>query len=138
MINRAQIEQLLKMNGVPVTAPDEEIKAVLLHASWHEKDVNTALLVLRENKTSHESHVDSLHKIFKSDSKLTAEAISNLLGIDVDVSNVQLNTKGRRVHKGMSFFQGLSIAFFSVFIAGTLVVGSMWYLQIGMFHIAFK
>lgn len=136
MIEKAQIEKLLRMNGVEVTSPDEEIRSILLQARWHEKDVETAMLILRENTTSHETHVDSLRKMFVSDEKLKPETISALLGIDILVPKGKLDTKRKSMNQGMSFGQVLAIAFFSAVLACVFVFGSMWYLQVGVFHIA--
>ena len=64
MIERKHIEQLLKLNGLAPTSHDEEIKSVLLSARYKEDEVDTAILILRENKQSHKTKVDGHTKFF--------------------------------------------------------------------------
>lgn len=137
MLDRSQIEQLLKLNGVEPSAPDEEIKSVLVSARWHNDDVETALLVLRENNVSHETHVDSLHKVFGSDDHLQPETISALLGVDVDVLPDDVNW--RKYHRGvMSAQQMMQIGVISLSVSVIFVIASMWYLEMGIFHITMR
>ncbi len=132
MFERAHIEKLLKLNGVEATAPDEEIKSVLLSARWHKNDVETALLVLRENTTSHESHVDSLHKVFRSDDSLKPETITALLGIDSHLAKGSLET--RNMTPRISAGQILQIGLLSLSLSLIFILASMWFLQMGIFH----
>jgi hypothetical protein len=138
MIERSQVEQFLKLNGVPVTAPDEEIKSVLLRARWGEKDVETALLILRENIHSHETHVDSLRKVFQTDTALKPENITALLGIDVFVSKESIEKRGQKRNRTITFVQCVQMLFLSLTLSGLFVFGAMWYMQIGLFHITMR
>ncbi len=138
MLERAHIEKLLKMNGVEPTAPDEEIKSVLVSARWHKNDVETALLVLRENTKNHETHVDSLHKVFRSDDYLKPETISALLGIDVDISKDALTGGKKRGRPSISAGQMMQIGLVSLSVSLIFVLASMWYLQMGIFHITYR
>lgn len=85
MIDRKHIESILQANGITPTANDEEIRSVLVSAKWSENEVDTALSVLKENTQNFETHIDTLHKIFRTDESLSSHEISNLLGIDVDL-----------------------------------------------------
>jgi len=138
MLERDHIEKLLKLNGVAVTAPDEEIKSVLLSARWHKNDVETALLVLRENTKSHETHVDSLHRIFSSDEHLQPETISALLGVDVTISNADLDERKRYSRNAISPQQMMQIGIMSLILSLIFVFASMWYLEMGVFHITMR
>lgn len=135
MIQREHIEKFLKLNGVDMSSPDEEIKSVLLSARWHKEDVETALLVLRENTKSHETHVESLHRVFRSDERLKPETISALLGIDVDIPDDDVNPNSfvRRYHI-MSPSQIMQIGLVSLSVSVIFVMASMWYLEMGIFH----
>ncbi len=135
MLERAQVERLLKLNGVDVTAADEEIKSVLLSARWGEKDVETALLILKENTQSHETYVDSVHKLFQSEQKLKPETITALLGIDLLVSKESLNFSGKPITRKLSFFQIIQIIFISTLLATLSLTALMWYFEVGFFHI---
>jgi hypothetical protein len=139
MFQRSHIEQLLRINGVESTAPDQEIKSILLSARWHEKDVETALLVLRENKASHETHVDSVHKTFRADDQLQPETISALLGIDVDIpKNAVITSRGGKRQFRLSMGQIIGISLISIIFSGFFLFGSMWYLEMGIFHITMR
>ncbi len=138
MLERSNIEQLLRINGVDVSAPDEEIKSILISARWHKDDVETALMVLRENTKDHTTHVDTLHKVFQTDEKLNSETISALLGIDVVIPPHKIESS--KVHQkiGMSAGQIIQIALVSICFALIAGIASMMYLQIGVFHITMR
>jgi len=134
MLERTSIESLLRLNGVDPTAPDEEIKSVLISARWHKDDVETALLVLRENTKNNTSRVDSLHKVFRSDDQLRPETISALLGVDVSVTKDALNGKNAKLKSHLSLGQMFQIGLVSLSASVVCLLASMWYLQIGIFH----
>ncbi len=137
MFERAHIEKFLKLNGVEPSAPDEEIKSVLISARWHQNDVETALLILRENTHNHETHVDTLRRVFRSDEHLQPETISALLGIDVHIPSDDIDHK-RFSHSRMSARQMMQIGLVSLSVSVVFVLASMWYLQMGVFHIAMR
>ena len=93
MLKREQIELLLRINGVSPSSPDEEIRSVLLSASFDDNDINTAIMVLRENITNNTTRVDGLHKVFRTHDTLKPNEILSLLGIDVGVSDLPENRK---------------------------------------------
>lgn len=134
MIDKASLEQFLRINGISPTASDQEIKSVLLSARWENDDVDTAMLVLRENTATHESSVDSVHKVFRSDERLTPESVSKLLGISMDATDIlsaySLDTK--YVH--LPTIMILIVSFLTFALAMAFVAGSMWMLKVGPFH----
>lgn len=138
MIEREHIEQLLRLNGIETSAPDSEIKSVLISARWQEDDVEAALLVLRENPENHETHVDSLHKVFRSDEDLSPEMISTLLGIDVPVENVKLSKHALNPQTMESARIMMQIGLASLCVSLVFVLASMWYLEIGIFHVTMR
>lgn len=132
MIQKSTVEQYLHANGVRTDAPDEEIKSVLFSAKWHEEDVETALMVLKENTETHEQRIDSLHKVFHTDDRLQPETISALLGIDVDIapaSDLKKKTKS-----GFGIVESLTVLIIALCFAGLMFVGAMWHLKIGLFY----
>lgn len=137
MFEREHLERFLKLNGVEPSAPDEQIKSVLISARWHENDVEAALLVLKENTKSHQTHVDSLHKVFRSDDRLRPETISALLGIDVDIPSDEVQ-HSKRMRNFVSAQQMMQIGLVSLSVSVVFVLASMWYLQMGIFHIALR
>ena len=129
MISKEVVEQYLRANGVTAAAPDDEIKEVLFSAKWHHDDVETALMVLREDGATHQTRVDSLHKVFHSDERLQPETISSLLGIEIEFKKPEERAKNSLA---------LVRPFVSVFVVAlilscTFVVAAMWYLKIGVF-----
>lgn len=129
MINKAVVEQYLRANGIDQSATDDDIKSVLFSAKWHQDDVETALMVLRENPETHEQHVDALHKVFHNDDRLEPETISNLLGIDVEIQ-----PKEARITKDpVNARSVMTSVFFGVIMSGLFLLVAMWYLKTGIF-----
>jgi hypothetical protein len=126
MIEKQHVEAFLKANGVKETASDEEIRSVLISARWDHEEIDTALIVLKENMTSHETHIDTLHKVFNSDSRLNAAEITALLGIEVSLTHHDVTTsvseKRQLIERGRIIFSFI----LSVFLA-TASVGYVFY-----------
>lgn len=91
MFDRRQLETFLRINGLTPLARNEEIRSMLLSARWNEKDVDTAIMILKENTTTKAVAIDSAHKIFHSDDRLTPTEIQSLLGIEVPYSDSDEN-----------------------------------------------
>lgn len=134
MFKKEHIEKMLRLNGVSLDDPDDVIKSVLISAQWHEDDVEAAVLVLRENKDSHETHVDSLHKVFRSDERLRPETISSLLGIEMDLSSKDIEVRRKRARPALMPSQVLVMAVISLVLSLIFVFAVMWYLETGLFH----
>lgn len=134
MFKKEHIEKMLRLNGVSLDDPDDVIKSVLISAQWHEDDVEAAVLVLRENKDSHETHVDSLHKVFRSDERLRPETISSLLGIEMDLSSKDIEVRRKRARRALMPSQVLVMAVISLVLSLIFVFAAMWYLETGLFH----
>lgn len=135
MFQRAHIEKLLALNGVDISSSDDEIKSVLLSARWHHDDVEAAVLVLRENKQTHQTHVDSLHKVFRSDERLRPETVGALLGIEMEVTPEERPAK-RAAYTGraMSAGQMMTIAIVALILSLIFVFAAMYSLEMGFFH----
>jgi len=131
MINRTQIESLLKINGVPKSSPDEHIRSVLLSARYTKDEVDTAIMVLREDTRTNKTRVDGLHKIFRTDQALKPEEISQLLGIQVDLSNLPDQQEKSRTISGFYF---VFIWLLSITVAVLGVFMYMYMYKIGVFH----
>jgi len=133
MIEKQQVETLLKANGIPPTAPDEEIRSILISARWDNNDVDTALMVLKENTASKATHVDTLHKVFHSDDRLTPSDISSLLGVKVSLDRKDMMDVEMR-HKTIERTQTL----IAIILALSIVLFGLAYLmyseQAGVFH----
>jgi len=134
MFDRIQVEKMLVLNGVEPTAPDEEIRSVLIEARWDKHDVDAALSVLRENTETHETHVDTLHKVFRTDERLQPSTISALLGIDLDITDADVVPDAIESRNSISFMQKTQMACVTLFLAGACMVGLMWFMKVGIFH----
>lgn len=133
MIDRSHIEQLLKINGLSPTSPDEEIRSVLISARWHKEDVETAITVLRENTTTHASRVDTLHDVFLTDRRLSPQAIHDLLGIDTSMEGNELEELKSRRHSAY-IWQIISIVLFALLIAAGTLLTLMYTEKVGVFY----
>ena len=131
MIRREQVESILKINGVPESAADEEIRSVLLSARYNKDEVDTAIMVLRENVTTNKTRVDGLHKVFRTNETLSPEEISQLLGIDVTLEERVVPQS--RVRK-MSVFQIIIVWMLATSIAFAGIIFYMYLHQVGFFH----
>lgn len=131
MLERKFIEKILTANGVNPNAADEEIKSVLISANWHKDDVDTAIMVLREDKVTHVQRVDSVQRVFRSDERLNPETISSLLGISIDVNSSYDNDNERG---GMRISGAVGIIVVSLVFAVSFVMSAMWYLEMGPFY----
>lgn len=133
MIDRRHIEQILRLNGISPTAPDEEIRSVLISARWHKEDVETAITVLRENVNTRKSRVDTLHDVFLTDKRLSPEAIHSLLGIDIDIDPEKLQTM-RKWRYNMYIWQMISIFLIASIVAFSFILFMMYSQKVGFFH----
>lgn len=131
MIKREQVEAILKINGVAPGSPDETIRSVLLSARYSKDEVDTAIMVLRENTKTNKTRVDGLHKVFRSDQALKPHEISQLLGIEVDVTDeVVVNSKSR----DFSTLQYMIVWLLSVVVAVAGILMYMYLYKVGIFH----
>ncbi len=138
MIEKKQIETILKANGIPPTADDEEIRSILISARWDNNDVDTALMVLKENKDSKATHVDTLHRVFHSDDRLSPSDISSLLGVKVSLGEEKVSENIEAQRRKIERTQSLV----AVTLALSIVLLGLTYLmyveQAGVFHGASK
>src|SRR3989338_4378364 len=133
MIDRSYLERILKMNGSSPTAPDEEIRSVLISARWKKDDVESAITVLRENVNTHQSRIERVDNVFLTDKRLSPEAIHALLGIDVKVNAEDLSTLRAR-QSFMYWAQVSSIFVIAFVIAAASLLGVMYAQGVGIFH----
>lgn len=131
MIQREHIESILKINGVAPGSPDEQIRSVLLSARYSKDEVDTAIMVLRENVVTNKTRVDGLHKIFRSSEALNSKEISQLLGIEVDITDrIAERNKANTV-------TGVQFAFVWILSVLAAVLGVLTYMylhKVGLFH----
>jgi hypothetical protein len=131
MISREQIEQILKTNGVSPAAPQEQIRSVLLSARFHEDEVDTAMMVLRENTQTNQTRVEGLHKVFRTNESLSPEEISALLGIEVDMK--EMPTVAVR-NNSLSVIEVVIVLTISIILAAVALLFYMYNHQIGLYH----
>jgi hypothetical protein len=133
MMDVRHIESLLRINGLQKTASNEEIRSVLLSARFKDDEIDTALMVLRENTDTKETKFEGLHKVFRSDQALKPDEISRLLGINVDIKET-IRCEDRRPQRNFSFLQMFVIWLTSIIIAIAGVLFYMYSNQMGVFH----
>ncbi|MEY3784644.1 MAG: hypothetical protein RLZZ230_966 [Candidatus Parcubacteria bacterium] len=131
MMNKKQIEAILRVNGIPASSPDDEIRSILLSARYNNDEVDTALIVLRENSITNDTHVDGLHKIFRSNEGLKPDEIYKLLG--VEATQTEVIVERRREHQ-ISPFQLTVIWLLSLTLAVFGIFTYMYMTDVGIFH----
>lgn len=132
MLQRQQIESILRINGASISSPDEEIRSVLLSARFNHEEIDTAILVLKENKKTNISRVDGLHKVFRSGEALHSSEISSLLGIEVNI--VELSNKKITEAKKLIFAQGIFIVVIALALASFGILIAMYIYKVGIFY----
>ncbi|MCA9357658.1 hypothetical protein KC902_00165 [Candidatus Kaiserbacteria bacterium] len=131
MISRDQIETLLKINGVSSSSPDEHIRSVLLSARYTKDEVDTAIMVLREDVKTKQTRVDGLHKVFRTNEALAPAEVSALLGIDVSIADtIEQRQKARQ----LSTLQIMIVWLMSVAVAVSGIMFYMYMQKVGVFH----
>lgn len=133
MISRDHIESILKVNGVPPSSDDDIIRSVLLSARYNNDEVDTAIMVLREDAKTRQTRVDGLHKVFHTNDSLNSAEISDLLGIDVDLSHVKVQ---RSNTAQLNYPQIFVIWISSIFIAAVGILLYLYSAEMGPFAVA--
>lgn len=131
MIDRSHIEAILKVNGVSASSPDEHIRSVLLSARYNKDEVDTAIMVLREDIVTKKTRVDGLHKVFRTDQALNSSEIAQLLGIEVDITD---RIEARGSVERMSYIYYIALWLLSVIFATGSILFYMHIQQVGVFH----
>jgi hypothetical protein len=80
---KEQIENFLKLNGVPIDASAEEIRGALRSARWGEDDIESALETLRGTVKGANAAAVASRQLFHSDAHVEPETLSALLGVSV-------------------------------------------------------
>lgn len=131
MTDKKHIESILKVNGLGISAPDEEIRSVLLSARFDDDEIKAALVILRENTKTNETRVDSLHKVFRSDASLNSKEVSKLLGIDIEVTD-HITQSHKKKH--LSYLELSLLTLVAILLAAVFMLLYMYSNQIGVFH----
>lgn len=135
MVHKQHVENFLRLNGIPMTAPDEEIRSALFTARWHADDVEVALLALRGEVGKEDIEVITARQLFHTDSKISPEALSSLLGITI-------NAKSGHVHevyhkediRHQPFLYFTLVLVLAGLIAFIGIVFAMYALHVGPFY----
>ena len=140
MINLSRDEALMLLEnaGVTATDPDEVIRSSLYRNNWHNDDIEMVLLLVRENylRTSKmpTAVAVGVPRILESDTRLSPQEIDHLLGIKVEVEPAHLPQPKRLTKYGLTFEQIAEVALVTLLISGCVLIGGMWFFEVGMFH----
>lgn len=131
MISRNQIETVLKINGASAVSPDEQIRSVLMSARYSQDEVDTAIMVLREDLNTRKTRVEGLHKVFRTGESLRPDEIVQLLGVEAGIEGtiVVLNKK-----RELSILQLSVVWVLSVIMATSGILISMYVHKVGVFY----
>jgi hypothetical protein len=131
MIERNHIEKILKINGMSPSEPDDVIRSVLLSARYNDDEIDTALMVLREDTKTKQVRVEGLHKVFRTDNALKPQEISDLLGIDVNLEHYLPPIVQSRTFVTSTL---ISVWILSLLLAVVGVLLYMHFNNVGIFH----
>lgn len=133
MITRNHIESILKINGISPTSSDEEIRSVLLSASFDKDEVDAAVMILRQNVVTNKTRLDGLHKVFRTDEPLSSGEVSSLLGVDINSTYAYGSTPKAKT-RNLNTLNYLIITLLSFVIAFIGVMIFMYIFEVGVFH----
>lgn len=131
MIERGQLESILKINGVNTKSPDDQIRSILLSARYSKDEVDMAIMILRENAVTKKTTVDGLHNVFRTNERLTSEQITQLLGIEVSITDP---VERKRQRERAPVLQYMLLWMLSVAIALFGILSYMYVHQFGPFY----
>lgn len=132
MISKEHLENFLRLNGIPATAPDETIRAALINARWDKQDAEMAVTILR-GKEGEPSHIVHSHKRIHSDTGLSSETISSLLGVTVRVNSQELQTPLRDSEKDDPQTHWVLLG--ALIVATAALLGALHHFQLGPFYV---
>lgn len=144
MIDKVHIDNFFKINNISTSTSEKKIKEALLYAKWSEKDVEIAMMTMRDKQGEGGKEVvnkiDIQHQMFRGDTKLAPEAISSLLGIDVTLNRESLR---ERSSTSMSddaneMLRTISLVVISCFIAVGVAFGIMYMMKVGPFYLPYE
>ena len=136
MIDRMQVEKILRINSVPTTASDKVIRSTLISANLHKEDVELALSLLKNSNTKTKETEDKTTRprnALETEKRHSPEMIESLLGIKLDMTSKDLaNLKHGK--KTVSLWQMLYIIFLAILLSIVFVLTIMYKEQIGIFY----
>lgn len=135
MLDRKHVERVLKINGVPIDAPEDEIRATLLSAHYHEHEVVAAIALLRQGEGAKSNDPQGPEKLFQSDQNLNPQDISRLLGIDVNVSSM-VRARKLTIHQSSSgtLRQQVVLIVTACTFGILCFIAAMYLMEFGVFH----
>ncbi len=96
--------------------------------------METAITILRQDPKDKREHVETVHKVFRTDEKLKPETISALLGVDVDIDPNEIKMRRRLARGQLTSGLVLHILLVSLVLSSIFIFGTMWLMKIGIFH----
>ncbi len=132
-MRREDILNFLRINQIKETDSDEEIRRALTAGHWHERDVETAILILR-GKAKESSGISVANAVVHSDIRPSSETVASLLGLDVSLKNIQISNRV----EAPTFFSRALHSVVILFVSALLAVGAgmmlMYFFDIGPYH----
>lgn len=136
MIQKTHLENFLRINGIPPTAADEEIRTALISAKWQNDDVEVALMVLKGHTREEDFKVVSARRLLHSDSRIEPEQLSELLGIEIKGRDGHVTEYySKYVTEERPDSHGILIILGGLVIAAVTLLAGMYLFQVGPFHV---
>lgn len=136
MLRKDHIESFLRVNKIPETASDEEIRQALLFARWTEEDIQFALLTLRnKGGDTDEVELTAGHGVLHSDYRPSPQALSSLLGLTVSLNeSAILDTHEEKKRTFSSVLTSLLMLILAALVAYGIGNVLMYILGIGPYY----
>ncbi len=133
MLQKREIETMLNINGVSLTAPDSEIRAVFERARYTDSEINVMFMMLRGTAPVLPGEFEDLEKAMRMDKGLKPGQVSALLGIQMDVDVDEFGFRKSSKPK-LSIMQMVLIGVLAMTLVGGGLYAAMYYTKIGPFH----
>ena len=133
-MERNHLEQLLRANGLNADANDDDIRSMLISASYNDTEVEAALSTLKgpkHDKQSETIQAGGNKKLFRSGERLNPAEISQLLGVNVVVNEVII---AEAFNRRLSSLQSLLLWVICAMIFALAGMGYMYKQKSGLFH----
>lgn len=135
MIQKAHLENFLRINGIPPTADDEEIRTALISARWKDDDVEVALMVLKGHTSEEDFKIVSARRLLHTDSRIAPEQLSELLGIQIKNHDGHVTEYYSKYVTETEESHTVLVVVSALVIAAITILAGMYLFQVGPFHV---
>jgi len=131
MIRKEHLENFLRLNGIPRTAPEEVVRSVFRTAGWPEEDIDMTISVLQGKEPIDTPKDVAARQLFHSEYRVSPELLSALIGFEICLNQHDVATEpGRKQNNLRRTIWFMSLGALSAVVVTGIVVAAL-YLALG-------